>query len=192
MKVRKFFMLGLFASALCLTGCNNNGNNSNQGGGNNPGSGGEENPPELSLLDTLKAKAKSMAADILNESESKIKFADYESDTSDADVYYYDSTNLTFVDIEIYKSSYDTSLADDLVEYLPSNAELDYKNDNFDYEEYGMMFYDRYYSDDEFTYDIYVEAYDEYEDEPAETFGCIFIFETSQQDAFDEYMTSEE
>lgn len=176
-------LLGLLASSLCLAGCGNDDNKGKEDG--------EKNPP-ASLLETLKEKAKVMAAKILKKSESNIEFADYESDVFDADVYYYDSTNLTFVDIEMYEESFDTNLADNLKTYLPSNAELTLNDDYLEYIEDGMAWYDRYYSDGQFTYDIYVEAYDEYEEDPAETYGSIFIFKTSQQDAFDEYMRSEE
>ena len=195
MKTKRFLMLGLIAGALCLGGCGNKENNANQNSNANPSeNGGGQNPPApLTLLETLKAKAKSMASRILNKSESAITFAEYEGETADADVYYYDSTNLTFVDVEIYKESFDTNFADNLKAYLPSNAALTYSDDVLDYlDDYGMAWYDRYYSDGEYTYNIYVEAYDEDDIYPAETYGCIFIFKTSQETAFDNYMSSEE
>ena len=182
MKSKRFLLLGFLASSLCLAGCGNDDNKGKEDG--------EKNPP-ATLLETLKEKARIIAAKVFETPESDITFADFEGEDS-ADVYFYDSPNLTFVDIEMYDDTYDTSLADNLKSHLPSNVTLYDNKDDFEYEEYGMMFYDRYYKDSEFTYNVYVEAYDEYEEDPAETYGSIFIFKTSQEDAFNEYMTLEE
>lgn len=204
MKKAKIFALGLFASALALGGCSflNKGStndtkpdtNQNTDSGNT--SGGQTTT--VTLLDTLKGLAKPVAAKMLGKAESSITFGEYEDEDAFADVYYYDSTSLSFVDIEGYVESFNTSLADTLATYLPSGATLDYNNDYLDYlEDYGMALYDRYYVSGEYTYNIYVEAYDEMEDEdgetyPAETYSCIFIYKTSQESAFDAYFSAEE
>lgn len=211
-------ILLLLSSLFAMSGCdfiqitdsknssNNNSNTQQNSGntnsGNNQGNnstGGQTTGGEKTgtLLDILKSKARSIGAKVLNKSESAITFGDFEGESADADVYYYDSSSLTFVDIETYVESFDTSLADTLKAYLPSGVTLVENNDYLELlEEYGAAWYDRIYSDGTYSYNIYVEAYDEMSDDeesyPAETFGCIFIYKTSQQSAFDAYMSEEE
>ena len=169
------------------TGGNNSNNSSNAGGQTQTGS----------LLDTLKAKAKPVAAKMLGKSESAITFGEYEDENSSADVYYYNASTLTFVDIETSTDSYDTGMADRIKSYLPSTATLSENSDYLDLmDDYGVAYYDRYYIDGDYTYNVYVEAYDEMslEDEtyPAESYGCVYIYKTSQQSAFDSYFSEEE
>lgn len=179
------------------SGNTNSGNNEGNNQGNNTTggqtTGGEETG---TLLDILKSKARVIGSKVLNKSESAITFGDFESESADADVYYYDSSSLTFVDIETYVESFDTSLADSLKAYLPSGVTLVENNDYLELlEEYGAAWYDRIYSDGTYSYGIYVEAYDEMSDDeesyPAETYGCIYIYKTSQQSAFDAYFSEE-
>lgn len=183
----------------------NQGNNNNQGnttggsttGGNTTGGGQTTGQETGTLLDILKGKAKSIVAKVLNKAESAVVFADYEGDSSNADVYYYDSSSLTFVDVEVYYESFNTSLADTLKGYLPSGVTLSSNDDYLDLlEEYGAAWYDRTYTDGTYAYNIYVEAYDEMSDDeesyPAETYGCIFIYKASQQSAFEQYMSVDE
>lgn len=210
MKKVKIFTLGLFATALALGGCsffikgstndtkpdtNQNTDSGNTDSGNTTGGG---QTTEATLLDTLKGLAKPVAAKMLGKAESSVTFGEYEDENATADVFYYDSSSLTFVDVEDYTETFDTSLADKMVSYLPSGATLDFNNDYLDYlEDYGVAYYDRYYISGEYTYNIYVEAYDEYdwgdgEVDPAETYSCIYIYKTSQESAFDAYFSAEE
>lgn len=201
MKIKKILTVGLFAAAtLSLAGCGNKegeSNNSNSNGNNQSSTINSDLDPNLSLLNNLKAKAKIIGANMLNKSESAVTFGEFEDEDAEADVYYYESNSLTFVDIEMYKEVCDKNLADNLKSYIPSTAKLSQNNDNDEYADYGMYLYNRIYTDGELSYDIYVEAYEEYDWEdgdidPAETYGCVFIYKTSQQTAFDNYMSAGE
>lgn len=192
MKTKKFFLLGLLAATLSLAGCGKDSDsNSNSNGGQD-----YQDDPNLSLVENLKNRAKPIAANLLNKSESSITFADFEDEEAEADIYYYDSSTLTFVVIVSYKDSYDSNYVNTLKSYIPSDAKLVKNDDDLEYAEYGMEYYDRYYTSGQYTYDIYVEAYDEFDwgdgdVDPAETYGSIYIYKTSQQNAFDAFMSEE-
>lgn len=206
MKKMKIFILGLAACAFGLSSCyadlgfvkfgkleetNKVSNNQSGNNNNNNGENQNNNSQTESLIDTLKSMIKPIAAKMLNKSESSVSFGDYNDETSEADVYYYESSSLTFVVAADYKESYDTGMADKLKAYLPSGASLSKNNDFEDYADYGMMFYDRYYSLGEYTYNIYVEAYEADDEYPAETSSYVFLYKTSQQSAYESFMTAE-
>lgn len=196
MKKTKLLFLSALAGALVLSGCGGNGDNGgNNSAGNNSGgnSGGDTIPEEFdTILDELKYIAKGIASEIFEIEKSEVTFGEFEDEDAEADVYYYDSSSLTFVDIEIYSDEFLEDLADDLEDFLPDDAELEENNDFLDYADYGMYYYDRYYSDGKFIYNIYVEAFEEYDwgdgdVDPAETCGSIYIYPESQSSAFDNY-----
>lgn len=212
MKKGKLLILGLVASAFGLSSCyvdlgfvqfgkldetTNKTSSGGQSTNNHSNTNGENQTNDGTLLSALKNLAKPVAAQVLNKSESSITFGEYEDEQAQADVYYYDSSSLTFVDIEDYSENFDQTAADTLATYLPSGAALDYNNDNFEYGEYGMYYYDRYYVLGDYTFNIYVEAYDEYDwgdgdVDPAETYSSVFIYKTSQENAFNDYFSAEE
>lgn len=170
---------------------NNGGENNNNNSGNNNNNGGGTIDDTSTLLGQLKAQARSIAAKLTGKSEANITFAEFEDESAEADAYYYDSANLTFTLAGIYEETYEVGIVDRIKGYLPAGAVKTVDN-NEDYSEYGMMFFDVYYTAGEFTYNIYGEAYEADDEYPAETSVCVYIYKTSQEAAFEAYIYEEE
>lgn len=170
---------------------NNGGENNNNNGGNNNNNGGGTIDDTSTLLGQLKAQARSIAAKLTGKSEANITFAEFEDESAVADAYYYDSANLTFTLAGIYEETYEAGIADRIASYLPAGAVKTVDN-NEDYSEYGMIFFDVYYTAGEFTYNIYGGAYEASDEDPAETSVSVYIYKTSQEAAFEAYIYEEE
>ena len=117
--------------ASAVPGLGNGGNGGQQGGG------GEETPHEDSeTLKTLKSLITPIACAILECEAEELVWLDYDSD-DDADIYYHDEADLTFVEMCGYSEELTFDQGQALLNaYLPNDAELD-DDMSFDMSEYG-------------------------------------------------------
>ena len=158
-------------------------------GGTQPGGdegGGEEHVDSETLL-TLKSLITPIACDILSCEADDLIWLDYDSD-DDADIYYVDEENLTFVEMCAYSTELSFDEAQALLNaHLPNDAELD-DDMSMDLSEYGYA--ELWYKTGDYYYILTVQSG---EDEETGADAVAFYFDIvlqSQGDAYSDYFSA--
>ena len=158
-------------------------------GGTQPGGdegGGEEHVDSETLL-TLKSLITPIACDILSCEADDLIWLDYDSD-DDADIYYVDEENLTFVEMCAYSTELSFDEAQALLNaHLPNDAELD-DDMSMDLSEYGYA--ELWYKTGDYYYILTVQSG---EDEETGAEAVAFYFDIvlqSQGDAYSDYFSA--
>ena len=154
-----------------------------EGGQGQGEGGGGQTHQDSELLVTLKGIITPIACQMLNCEASELVWLDYDSD-DEADIYYYDTANLTFVELCAYSEelAFDEAQAL-LASFLPEGSELD-DEASFDMSEYGYA--ELWYKTGDYYYILTVQSGEN--DAGEEAVMCYFdIVLQSQGEAYAEY-----